>query len=457
MRLASLLSLLALLAAPLAAQSLAVRADSIFGAWAGDGAPGCAIAVDHGDTAIYRGAFGLAELEYGIRNTDTTIFEAGSVSKQFTAASVLLLEARGLLSLDDPIQKWFPEIPEYAAPITLRHLMLHTSGLRDWGSVMSLAGWPRWTASYGQEDALAVIARQRGLNHPTGAEFSYTNSGYNLLAMLVERVSGQSFDAFMTQEFFKPLGMSHTSWRSDYTRVVPGRAQAYRRTAGAWHLDMPFENAIGNGGLLTTVQDLLTWTHALHAGTLGRPDVSRQMMTSGTFNDGKQVGYGGGLFLSPLRGVPSVNHSGSTAGYQTMLAAFPEQHYMAALLCNRADAGASRLMIDLLQPVVPFSAVTPSVPTPAAVPFRLDPARLTEYTGRFRSEEVPATLDIRIVRGQLAVSRKPGDLVTLRPRGVDEFAGLGGTLRFVRGASGQVTQLLVTISRVVGMPFERIE
>lgn len=445
------------LAPPLTAQSIAARADSIFGKWASNGAPGCAIAVDHGDTAIYRGAFGLAELEYGIPNTDTTIFEAGSVSKQFTAASVLLLEARGLLSLSDPIQKWFPEIPEYAAPITLRHLMLHTSGLRDWGSVMSLAGWPRWTTSYGQADALAAIARQRGLNHPTGAEFSYTNSGYNLLAILVERVSGQTFDAFMTQEFFKPLGMNHTSWRRDYTRVVPGRAQAYARSAGAWHLDMPFENAVGNGGLLTTVQDMLTWTHALHAGRLGRPDVSSQMMTSGTFNDGKPVGYGGGLFLSPLRGVPSVNHSGSTAGYRAMLAAFPEQHYMAAILCNRADASASRLMIDLLQPVAPFSTPTPSAPEPGAAPFRLDPAHLTEYTGRFRSEEVPATLDIRVVRGQLMVSRKPGDLVTLRPRDVDEFAGLGGRFRFVRNESGDITQLIVTISRVVGMPFTRLD
>ncbi|HET9066078.1 MAG TPA: serine hydrolase domain-containing protein [Gemmatimonadales bacterium] len=457
--LASRLSPLALtlLAAPLGAQSLAARADSIFGRWAGDGAPGCAIAVDHGDSAVYRGAFGLAELEYAIPNTDTTIFEAGSVSKQFTAASVLLLAARGVLSLDDPIQQWFPEIPVYAAPITIRHLMLHTSGLRDWGSVMSLAGWGRWTATYTQDDALAIIARQRGLNHVTGAEFSYTNSGYNLLAILVERAAKQSFQDFMTREFFAPLGMRHTSWRADYTRVVPGRAQAYARAGGAWHLDMPFEDVVGNGGLLTTVQDLLTWTHALHAGRLGRPDVSTAMLTSGTFNDGRPVNYGGGLFLGPLRGVPSINHGGSTAGYRTLLAAFPAQHVMAAILCNRGDANATRLMIDLLQPLVPFAAATPSVPAPVAAPFRLDPGRLTDYTGRFRSEEVPATLDIRVTRGQLTVSRKPGDSAVLRPQAVDEFTGLGGTFQFVRDDAGRITRLIVTIPRVVGMPFERID
>lgn len=449
---------LTLLAPPLVAQqAIAARADSIFRPWAGNDAPGCAIAVDHGDSATYRGAFGLAELEYRIPNADTTIFEAGSVSKQFAAASVLLLEARGLLSLDDPIQTWFPEIPVYAAPITLRHLMLHTSGLRDWGAVRSLAGWPRWSASYGQADALAITARQRGLNHPTGTAFSYTNTGYNLLAMLVERVSGQPFDAFMAQEFFAPLGMDHTSWRTDFTRVVPGRAQAYQQRAGAWHLDMPFENVIGNGGLLTTVQDMLTWTHALHDGRLGRPDISRQMMTSGLFNDGSTVGYGGGLFLRPVRGVPSVYHSGSTAGYRTMLAAFPEQHYMVAILCNRADASTTRLMVDLLQPVVPFAPVPRSEPTPAQPPYRIDSTRLSEYVGQFSSEEVPATLDIAIRAGQLVVSRRPGDQATLRPRAADEFAGLGGTFKFVRDDSDRVVQVVVTISRAVGMPFRRIE
>lgn len=455
-RCSALLPLL-LLVTPLGAQDLAARADSILKAYAGSDAPGCAAAIDTGGSVAYRGAAGLAELEFGAPITVGTIFEAGSVSKQFTAASVLLLEARGLLSLEDTLQRWFPEIPVYAAPITIRHLMLHTSGLRDWGSVMGLAGWGRWTASYGQDDALAIIARQRGLNHPTGEAFSYTNSGYNLLAILVERVSGRAFEDFMRTEFFEPLGMRHTSWRGDYTRLVPGRAQAYAPSAGTWVLAMPFENAIGNGGLLTTVEDLLTWTRALHDGRLGRPDISRAMLTEGRFNDGRPVGYGGGLFLSPMRGVPSVNHGGATAGYRAFLGTFPAQRVMVAILCNRADANTTRLMLDLLAPVVPFEPQQPTAASAAAVVPRVDPARLPEYAGRFHSDEVPATLTVGLRNGGLSVSRKPGDRVALRAVGTDEFAGGGTAYRFVRGAGGRVEAVIVTTSRVVDLRFDRIE
>jgi CubicO group peptidase (beta-lactamase class C family) len=451
------LSLL-LLTAPLTAQGFASRADSIVTTYVGTESPGCTVAIDTGATAFYRGAFGLAELEHGVPIAIGTIFEAGSVSKQFTAASVLLLEARGLLSLDDTLQQWFPEIPVYAAPITLRHLMLHTSGLRDWGSVMGLAGWGRWTATYTQDDALAIIARQRGLNHPTGTEFSYTNSGYNLLAMLVERVTHRRFDDFMRTEFFEPLGMEHTSWRSDYTTLVPGRAQAYDRSAGRWVLSMPFEDVIGNGGLLTTVEDMLIWTRALHEGRLGRPDVSRQMMTDGTFNDGRPVGYGGGLFLTPIRGVPSINHGGATAGYRAVLSTFPDQRVMVAMLCNRADANPPRLATELLDPLLPFEATAPtSRPEPAAAPYRLDPARYTEYVGRYFSDEVPATMELAIAGGQLTVSRKPGDRGTLRATGPDVFAGPGSTFHFERDPSGRIVAMRVTVSRAVDMRFERLE
>ena len=169
-----LISRITYLVSPLAGQSLTQHADSVFRAFVGADAPGCAAAVDSAGTAVYRGAFGLAELEYRIPITVQTIFEAGSVSKQVTAAAVLLLEARGKLSLDDPVQKWFPELPQYEWPVTLRHLMNHTSGMRDWGSVIGLSGWPRWTASYNHDDALAIIARQRSLNYEPGTAFGST-------------------------------------------------------------------------------------------------------------------------------------------------------------------------------------------------------------------------------------------------------------------------------------------
>src|SRR5690606_34596343 len=203
--LASRVSSLSSLVLPLSAQSLPARADSVMRRFVAADAPGCAVAIDSANIAIHRGAYGLAELEYRIPIGNSTIFEAGSVSKQFVAAAVLLLEQRGVLSLDDTLQKWFPEIPVYERPITIRHLMLHTSGMRDWGSVRGLAGWARWTASYTHGDALAIIARQRGLNHLPGEAYSYTNTGYNLMAMLVERATRQRFTTFTQRELFEPL------------------------------------------------------------------------------------------------------------------------------------------------------------------------------------------------------------------------------------------------------------
>ena len=446
--------LLASRLSPLAAQDLSSRADSILRTFVGSDAPGCAVAIDRAGMPAYRGAFGLAELEYRVPNTIATIFEAGSVSKQFTAAAVLLLEARGKLSLDDAVQRWFPELPTYQWPVTIRHLMLHTSGMRDWGSVIGLSGWPRWTASYTHDDALEIIARQRGLNYQPGTAFGYTNTGYNLMAMLVERASGQSLAEFSRREFFEPLGMTHTSWRDDYSRVVPGRAQAYARRDGEWHLDMPFENVYGNGGLLTTVDDLLRWTAALAQGRLSTPDVSAAMRTTGHFNDGRPVHYGGGIYLSPIRGVPSFNHSGSTAGYRAMLSHFPEQQLSAAVLCNRADANAAALNVALLSHTLPFAEAPASMPMAVTPTYRADAMRHADYVGMWRSDEVDDVLQI-VARGDsLFVEPRTGQRRHLRATGVDGFAAPGAmTLQFERDGGGRVTRLLVTVPRVNAMPY----
>lgn len=439
-----------------AAQSLPARADSVMRAFVAADAPGCAVAVDRDGAPAYRGAFGLAELEHQVPITVGTIFEAGSVSKQFTAAAVLLLAARGTLSLDDPVQRWFPELPEYQAPITVRHLMLHTSGLRDWGSVIALTGWPRWTASYTHADALAIIARQRGLNHAPGAAFSYTNTGYNLLAMLVERATSMPFAEFTRRELFDPLGMTSTSWRDDYTRIVPGRAQAYAPAGSGWRLDMPFEHVHGNGGLLTTVDDLLRWNQALAEGRIGTPDVSGAMRTSGRYNNGNPVNYGGGLYLTPIRGVPSINHGGATAGYRATLAHFPDHRLSVAMLCNRADANPGALAATLLEGTLPFAPLPapPTATTPTA--FLPDSTRFPEYLGTWWSDEAGGRIRIFQGEGGLMAERRPGDATALRATAADRFAGPGGTtLRFER-AEGRLTgRLWVSVGRALNVEYQR--
>ncbi len=445
-----------LLAAPLSAQSLQQRTDSVFSRFMGG--PGCAVEVRHGDAILARGGYGLADLEWGTSITPETIFEAGSVSKQFVAASILLLEARGVLSLDDDLQQWFPEIPRYDHPITIRHLLHHTSGLRDWGAVAGLAGWPRATRVHTHDDVLAIAARQLGLNHDPGAQFSYTNTGYNLMAMLVDRATHRSLADFTREEFFEPLGMGSTSWRDNFARVVPGRAQAYTRAGGAWYLEMPFENVHGNGGLLTTVGDLLTWTDALVDGRIGTPNISTRMREMGLLNDGTPSGYGGGLFLTPVRGVPAVRHTGATAGYRAVLSWWPTQDLRSAILCNTVTGNPSPLELALLEGSLPFASTgPPERPTPPE-PFVLDPARYGEFVGEFRSDEVDGTMRIRIQNGLLTVSRRDGDSGSpLRPLAEDRFAGPGGsTLQFARDESGRVVDLLVSVSRALNVPFVKV-
>src|ERR1044072_4138152 len=303
-------------------------------------APGCAAAVSLNGEVGFEKAFGLADLEHNVPNTPQTIFESGSVAKQFTAASLVLLQQDGKLSLDDPVRKYIPELPDYGAPLTIRHLLNHTSGLRDWGTVMSLTGAGRGDRVISQELALDVITHQRGLDFKPGSEYSYSNSGYNFAAIIVERVSKQKFPDFVQERLFKPIGMTNSSWRDDYQRVVPGRAQAYsRQGTGPWRLNMPFMNVYGNGGMLTTVGDWMKWNAMLDSKSLGAPLVPA-LETRGVLNDGRKIAYALGLTVDTYKGLKDVSHGGSTAGYQTFLARYPDNKVSVGVMCNGTSPGA---------------------------------------------------------------------------------------------------------------------
>src|SRR5215204_58053 len=289
-------------------------------------APGCAVGVSLNGESLFEKAFGLAEMEHNIPNTPQTIFESGSVAKQFTAASLVLLQQDGKLSIDDPVRKYIAEFPDYGKPLTIRHILTHTAGLRDWGSVMALTGAGRGDRVVTQDIALDVIIRQKSLDFEPGAEYSYSNSGYQLAAVIVERASGQKFGDFVRDRIFKPLGMNNSSWRDDYRRLVSGRAQGYSKEGpnAPWLLNMPIMNVVGNGGMLTTVGDWLKWNAALDAKTLGAPFVDA-LETQGVLNDGRKISYALGLDVGSYKGIKEVAHSGGTAGYQTYLARYPEK------------------------------------------------------------------------------------------------------------------------------------
>jgi len=317
------------------------QVDKIFARWNAS-MPGCAVGVAVDGKPELAKAYGMADLERDVKNTPETIFEAGSVSKQFTAASVLLLARDGKLSLDDPVRKYIPELPDYGEPLRIRHMLTHTSGLRDWGNIEAIAGWPRTSRVYTHAHVLEIVARQKSLNFPPGTRWSYSNSGYNLSAILVSRVSGMPFAEFTRQRLFVPLGLTHTSWRDDHTRIVRNRAIAYNDARDGLHIEMPFENVHGNGGLLTTVGDLLTWSGHYDTPRAEDRAIVAEQQEPGRFSDGRAHEYGLGLYVRRYKGVRQVDHSGSTAGYRADLARYPDQYLSVAVLCNASSAQATQ-------------------------------------------------------------------------------------------------------------------
>lgn len=321
--------------------SPAAMVDQVFARW-NDQTPGCAVGVGRAGRSVLERAYGMADLEHDVKNAPDTIFEAGSVSKQFTAAAVLLLARDGKLSLDDQVRKYIPELPDYGAPLTIRHMLTHTSGLRDWGSVAAIGGWPRTTRVHTHAHVLDIVQRQRSLNFPSGTRYSYSNTGYNLAAIIVSRVSRESFAEFSRKRVFEPLGMTRTSWRDDHTRIVKGRAIAYAESQGRYRINMPFENVHGNGGLLTTVGDLLRWTANFSAPTVGDSSFVREQREPGRFSDGTRHDYALGLRVVRYRGAREVGHSGATAGYRAYLADYPDQGVSVGVLCNVSTGNAAR-------------------------------------------------------------------------------------------------------------------
>jgi CubicO group peptidase (beta-lactamase class C family) len=363
-----------------AAQSadLGAVADRVFSQYTRE-TPGCAVGVAQGGRTLLTRGYGMANLETGTPITAETIFESGSVAKQFTASAVLLLMSQGKLRLDDRVQKFLPELPEYGRPITIRHLLSHTSGLREWSNLVAIDGWPRGTRVHTQDELLDVAFSQKEVNYPVGDHYSYTNTGFGLLVTIIERVSGMPFTRFTTERLFKPLGMTHTSWRDDFQRIVPGRAQAYSRSGNGWALEMPFENVVGPGGLLTTVGDWLIWNDALDRRTLGGWLVD-SLESQATLTSGRKISYAMGLTVNDWRGQREVSHSGSTGGYSTYLMRLPAKGVSVAVLCNASGAAATSFAREMAAALVP-DLTNPVAPDTVA----LDAASAARIAGVYRS------------------------------------------------------------------------
>lgn len=329
-------------AQPAAFQDTLQKIEQLFSNYNTD-TPGGVLTVSRQGQIIYNKAFGMADLEHNLANTTETVFEAGSVSKQFTAAAILLLVQDGKLSLEDDVRKYVPEVPDYGQVIKIRHLMTHTSGLRDWGSVAGISGWERGKRVHTHAHALEILSRQKSLNFPPGDQYNYCNSGYNLMAIIVDRVSGMPFAEFCNQRIFKPLGLNDTQWRDDYRKIVKNRAIAYSRNNDIYLQNMPFEMVHGNGGLLTTTADLIKWNRHYKEMNIGNKSFNDLELTQGKLNNGVTISYAAGLFIGEYNGFKEINHSGATAGYRAWLAYYPQQDISIAFLSNDGNANPGRI------------------------------------------------------------------------------------------------------------------
>jgi CubicO group peptidase (beta-lactamase class C family) len=310
-----------------------MQVDQIFKAFT-QATPGCAVGVDVKGEPVVRALYGMADLENDVPFAVDTISSPGSVARQFTAAAVLLLARDGKLSLDDPARKYLPELPSAAAAVTIRQMLNHTAGLRDWGYLTAMAGIPRDRYGATLDTVLDILSRQRALDFTPGTRWSYSNSGYTLAAILVSRVSGIPFPEFSKQHIFDPLGMTNTSFRDDWTRIVKRRADGYVRRENGFARQMSIENVYGNGGLLTTVDDLLKWNRNFDRPIVGDAAFVDALQTPARFTDGGTHEYALGLYVDTYQGVREVDHSGGGLGYAGHLGRFPDQQVSVAVMCN---------------------------------------------------------------------------------------------------------------------------
>jgi CubicO group peptidase (beta-lactamase class C family) len=325
---------------------VARQVDKVFEKWDKPESPGCALGVYKDGQIVYKRGYGIADLNDDVPITPATVFHVASMSKQFTAASIVLLAQQGKLSLDDDVHKYIPELPDFGERITIRHLVYHTSGLRDQWSLLGLAGWRYSLDLITDDDVMSVMTRQKDLNFKPGERHVYCNTGYTLMGLVVKHVSGLSLREFTTKNIFEPLGMTHTHFRDDHAEIIKHDALGYEQDGK----DKPFRMSLTNfdtagaTSLHTTVEDLQLWDENFYHPRVGGAAFLQQMLERGKLNNGEQLDYAFGLVVSKYKGLPTVDHGGADAGYRSDMARFPDQHFSAAVLCNSADANPTGLV-----------------------------------------------------------------------------------------------------------------
>ena len=395
-------------ALPVAGQDAPVSIDARFEADVV--APGCASGVFRDGKVVRTAGSGFADLEHRAPITSASLFYTGSLSKQFTALAVALAEREGLLDVDDRLRRWIPELDASADGITLRHLIHHTGGLREKWDLLAMQGVPIERTVITQPMVIDLLARQRGVLFPAGDRYSYSNSGYDLLATAIERASGESFREFTQRRIFRPLRMTTARFGDDWGEVIPGRVMGYTNRGGQWQRRPAMVETVGSGSLYASVDDLLAWLAAWDRGLLGDSTLAAQLETPGRLASGSDLGYAWGLIVDTWQDRRRVHHTGSLAGYRTAMWRLPEQRWAAVVLCNSAEARPADMVEQLALrdfPVAAGGPVTDELRSmftveDGALPYVLQPE---ELVGEYWSDELQARWQIVLEDGALLLRR----------------------------------------------------
>ena len=431
-----LISFLVLSSIWLSADEKTNKVDALFAQWDNKDSPGCALAIVQNGEIIYKRGYGMANLELEVPISPQSVFYIGSVSKQFVSASIALLALQNKLSLDDDIRKYIPEMPDYGTPITIRNLIHHTSGERDYLTLLGIAGVD--FGSYHEQDVLDLICRQKELNFKPGEEYLYSNSGYLLLSVIVHRASGKTLREFADENIFKPLGMIHSHFHDDYRLLIKNRATGYLAAGKENYLNFisTFDN-VGSGGLFTSVEDLFLWDQNFYHHKVGGQELFDLMHTKGTLNSGEKIDYAFALDIGEYKSLRVVEHGGALGGYRSTLTRFPDQKFSVITLSNLSSFNPSGLAFQVADIYLAdsFQEAQSKTGTPPIETIELPAEKLKDKVGSYINKKSGSSYSIRIRDNQL------------------EFFGQGQ--RLTLGAIDENTFFVTGIQTSIRMEFEK--
>lgn len=441
------------------------RLGELFKSWNNRVSPGAAVGIIKDGKLVYSKGYGMADLEHDVPITDSTIFYIGSVSKQFVTMCLLLLEEQGELSLDDRVQKYLPDFPEYSAPLTIRHFIHHTSGVKDNLTLWELAG-NNVLDQIDKEEMYQLIRRQKELNFTPGEQYLYSNSCYFMLGLIVEKISGESLRDFAHKNIFAPLGMYNTFIGDDNTRIIKNRAFSYQKSENGFENQIMRYDLVGSGGIYSNIRDLYFWDQNFYHNKLGKGSQAliEKMHTEGMLNNGKSSGYAFAVSNGAYRGLRTVSHSGALAGYRSFFLRFPEQKVSVIILGNVTPLGIPKLAYDMadillekqLTPLPPASNIPSTANSTKEEKKEFSLKDSKQYLGTFYSEELDVTYYVTEKNSRLYCSIKGKQPIALTTQGHDLFTmGNALKMKFGRNNQNQINGFSVNAGRVTNLKFKR--